>query len=419
MLLDYIIQVLLFQTLFLAVYDIVLKKETFFQWNRAYLLITSVIAYCIPFIKFTGFQKVMPQEYMILLPEVMLSPTTVIQKQFDWSNLLFNGLQIVFILGAVGAFLMFVIKLYRLIQLIVKSEKKTLKNYQLVLLENSKAFSFFNYIFLGKSLSDDQKDQVISHELVHVQQKHSIDLFIFEIQKIVCWFNPFSYLFQNRIAELHEFIADAKIVKATNKKEYFQNLLSQTFGTQKLSFINSFLKISLIKKRIIMLNKEKSKQILKLKYLLLIPVLLSMLVYTSSVTGQEIIIAEENFSEGNENHVVPFAEVINSPVFPGCEDDSDPKECFNKNLQRFVARNFDASIGKSLNLTPGTKKIYVHFKINKNGDIVDVKPRAPHKALEKEAARVMNSVPKLLAGENENDEKVVVKYVLPIGLMIQ
>ncbi len=485
---DYIIQVILFQTLFMIVYDVFLKKETFFQWNRAYLLITSVAAYCIPFIKLTGFQKILPQEYMILLPEVVLSPTSVIQERFDWSGLFFNVLQIIFVLGVVIAFVLFTIKLYQLTKLISKGEKQRLGRYRLVLLEHSKAFSFFNYIFLGKSLTEGQKEQIIAHELVHVQQKHSLDLFLFELQKILCWFNPLSYVFQKRIAELHEFIADGKTVKETDKKDYFQNLLSQTFDTYQISFINSFLKISLIKKRIVMLNKDKSKQLLKFKYVLLIPVLLSMLLY-SSCENNEVPVETENTIEqlihklktdvtkleahelkeliaaldsslidedveGYEDGMrellvkylsqkekeilrdiegkgelqidnsynaesIPFANITKSPVFPGCEGELNPKECFNKNLQRFVARNFDASIGKSLNLEPGTKKIYVQFKINTNGDIVDVKARAPHKALEKEATRTILSVPKLQAGEKENGEKVAVKYMLPISFNIQ
>ena len=80
---NYILQVLLFQTVFLAVYDLVLKKETFFQWNRAYLIITSVLAYVVPLIRFTGAAENIPQEYRIMLPEVMLSPETFIEKQME------------------------------------------------------------------------------------------------------------------------------------------------------------------------------------------------------------------------------------------------------------------------------------------------------------------------------------------------
>ncbi len=485
---DYIIQVILFQTLFIAVYDIFLKKETFFQWNRAYLLATSVAAYCIPLIKLTGFQEIVPQEYMILLPEVVLSPTTVIQERFDWGGLFFNVLQIILVLGAIIAFILFALKLYQLTQLIAKGEKQRLGKYRIVFLEHSKAFSFFNYIFLGKSLTEGQKEQIIAHELVHVRQKHSLDLFLFELQKILCWFNPLSYVFQKRIAELHEFIADGKTVKETDKKDYFQNLLSQTFDTYHISFINSFLKISLIKKRIVMLNKDKSKQLSKFKYVLLIPVLLAMLLYSSCennempiekessrealihklrTSGAELdddelnelidalsnalnaedseakreemkallytYLAEKNkellttneenselqLEEVDTSDGMPFAIIAKSPIFPGCEGDLDPKACFNRSLQRFVAVNFDASISTKAGLKPGKKRIYVQFKIDKNGDIVDVKARAPHKALEKEATRTILSVPKLQAGEKENGEKVTVKYMLPITFNIQ
>ena len=158
-----------------------------------------------------------------------------------------------------------------------------------MLLEDNKAFSFFNYIFLGNHIAERRKKQVIEHELVHVKQYHSLDLLFFELQKIVFWFNPYSYLYQARISELHEFIADSKAVKTEDKVTYFNNLLAETFGVQKISFINPFLKSSLIKKRIVMLNKDKSKQILKFKYVLLIPILAGMLMYTSCEKSEQII----------------------------------------------------------------------------------------------------------------------------------
>jgi len=264
--------------------------------------------------------------------------------------------------------------------------------------------------------------------------------------------------------------------------------LTQTFDTQNISFINSFLKISLIKKRILMLNKNKSKQLLKFKYLLMLPLLLAMLLYSSCENNimpieeessrealihklktdgteldddelKELIDAVSNamndevseakreeikallhtyLVEKNKERVtsngessefrledvdtsdgMPFSKIVKSPIFPGCEGDLDLKACFQKSMQRFVALNFDTSISNKVGLKPGKKRIYVHFKINTDGDIVDVKARAPHKALEKEATRTMLSVPKLQAGEKENGEKVKVKYMLPITFNIQ
>ncbi|MCK4562784.1 MAG: hypothetical protein KAT78_07750, partial [Flavobacteriaceae bacterium] len=188
---NYIVQVLLFQTVFLAVYDFVLKKETFFQWNRAYLIITSVLAYLLPLIKLQTLSQNLPQEYIVLLPEVMLSPTTYIEKQIDWSVILFMGLRWVFLVGITFASILFIYKLVRIFNLINKNSLTKTTNFSLVLMEgNSTAFSFFNYIFLGKTTK--QKEEIIKHELIHVKQKHSIDLLFFELQKIVFWFNPYS-----------------------------------------------------------------------------------------------------------------------------------------------------------------------------------------------------------------------------------
>ena len=301
--LDYIIKVLLFQTLFLAVYDLLLKRETFFQWNRVYLITTSVLAYIIPLVKINRVQEMIPQEYVLLLPEVMLNPTTVIEQQLEQPVTLFLVLKVIFWFGVAVATILFVLRLYKIIKLITTNDKEFTTSYYLVWLKSNKAFSFFNYIFLGKERNN--KSQIIEHELAHVKQKHSLDLLFFELQKIVFWFNPYSYLYQVRIAELHEFIADSKAIKAESKATYFNNLLAETFSTQNISFINPFFKKSLLKKRIVMLNKNKSKRILRFRYLFLVPVLVGMLIYSScdkqnssKINTSTLTTVEESFKNG-------------------------------------------------------------------------------------------------------------------------
>ena len=479
--LDYIIKVLLFQTLFLAVYDMLLKRETFFQWNRLYLIFTSIFTYVIPLIKIESVQKIIPQEYIVFLPEVVLTPTAVIKQQFDWSALFFTSLQVVFLMGVILTSLLFFVKLYKIIRLISENEKELTANYYLVWMNNNTAFSFFNYIFLGKESTN--KNQIIEHELVHVNQKHSLDLLFFEVQKIVGWFNPLSYLYQQRISELHEFIADSKVVKEKNKASYFNDLLAETFGVNHISFINPFLKHSLLKKRIMMVNKSKSKQFKKVKFLLLIPVLASMLIYTSCERAESEIQPENNIAElekstfeglskneikglltfiseemeksnskekakvlerlyvrllgirenlelGNVynkksteftdemiNEGLSFSIINQSPIFPGCEDASDPKKCFQENIQKFVGRNFNPRLAKNLDLESGKKRVIVLFKIDKNGMITGVRARGPHKSLEEEAIRVVKSLPKMKAGEYDG-KKVAVKYTLPITFQV-
>ena len=307
---EYLVQVILFQAVFLGVYDLILKRETFFQWNRIYLIITLLLAYLLPLLKFNTVQENIPQGYMVMLPEVISSPVSVIEQHIDWSALLFTGMRWIFFTGVVVAGTLFIYKLVQLFKIIHQNKNEINKEYNLVLLpDNGSAFSFFRYIFIGRRMP--QKEHIITHELVHVKQKHSIDLMLFEIQKILFWFNPFSYFFQNRISEIHEFIADSKSVSKGDKSTYFHGLLAQVFQIEKFAFVNSFYKKSIIKKRIIMLGKNKSKEIFKFKYLLVIPLLMGMVIYTScnknSSNTKEIakVVLEKYSMNISDNEVIP------------------------------------------------------------------------------------------------------------------
>ncbi|MFY0629925.1 MAG: energy transducer TonB [Flavobacteriaceae bacterium] len=277
---NYIIQVILFQTLFLAVYDFFLAKETFFTKNRWYLLVTAIGSFLIPFINLPTFQQAIPKEISIVLPEIVLSPQSVIEQTSVYQS--FDYGILVFWIGLTFFSLIFGYKLYRIIHLIVKNSRERKESYYLITLPNSKkAFSFFNYVFLGANVDEQEKDKIISHELIHCKQKHSIDLLVFESLKIVMWFNPLVYIYQKRISTVHEYISDDIVVKSTEKKQYINKLVSQLFDVEYISFVNQFYKSSLVKKRIKMIMREKSKQIKQVKYLLLIPVLASMLFYVS------------------------------------------------------------------------------------------------------------------------------------------
>ncbi|MEP3207912.1 MAG: TonB family protein [Maribacter sp.] len=214
--------------------------------------------------------------------DMAISPSAVPQTtlSISWEYLLLFG-------GMFLATLLFGYKLYQIYRLKLKGEVRYFKDFTRVIVSNSSmAFSFFKSIFLGDKIVEKGYKSILQHELVHIRQRHSYDLMFFEVMRIVGWFNPLVYVYQSRVAELHEFIADAQVAK-TNKKEQYQLLLSEVFQTHKISFINQFLKTSLIKKRIVMLTKEKSKKVFRLKYALLLPMLIGILFYTSCevITG--------------------------------------------------------------------------------------------------------------------------------------
>ena len=293
------------------------------------------------------------------------------------------------------------------------------------------ACTFYNTIFLGADLSEKEREQILSHELVHVKQKHTLDLLFFEILRIIFWFNPLVYIYQSRISALHEYLADAGVVKNVKKQDYFQQLLNSAFNTEDISFVNQFFNHSIIKKRIVMLQKNKSKSVLKLKYLLILPLLGIMLTYVACSSTQKVRdeqsapvtsveveeVDKDNLEEGEL--AIPFAVVEQAPIFPGCEDVETPeqqKDCMSMGINAWVNKRFNTSLGKELGLK-GVNRVYVQFKVSPEGKISSVRSRAPHPALAEEAERVVKSIPDMEPAIHDG-ERVAVLYSLPISFMV-
>ena len=435
---NYIFQVILFQILFLVVYDFFLSKETFFTKNRWYLLSTPVLSFLIPFIKIPTFQKAVPQEYIVYLPEFVLSPQKVIKNVINETSFYqsINSISILFWIGVTFFSILFLIKLVKIVHLIKKNEVLKQPGFTLILIPNqTKAFSFFNYVFLGKGITEVKRAKIIEHELVHSKQKHSLDLLMFEVLKIMMWFNPMIYFYQKRITLVHEYISDAIVAKQEDKETYMNNLLSNFFQVENISFVNQFYKQTLIKKRIIMMTKNKSKKRNQLKYLVIIPLLASMLFYTSCSPEEvkepitkEARIAElidelatlrseeEKNIEKVETERVSFMSIDKAPTFPGCE--TGDKKCFSTSVQKHFIKNFDSDLPKTLGLSAGKKRVFIGFKIDIEGNVVDVRAKAPHINIKEEVIRVMNSLPKMTPGENKG-EKVAVNYNIPFVILVE
>ncbi|MEW7277796.1 M56 family metallopeptidase [Aquimarina sp. 2201CG1-2-11] len=469
---NYILYIIIFQLLFLISYDLFHKKDTFFSLNRLYLLATSALSFVLPFIRVKSIQETIPEEYVIKLPVIvigqppmqetaLISDTTtavtqVINHSFNYFSLgTINWWLLIY--GIVVAFMLF-----RFIQRVFKLRAIRKKasyhkvyykttGYNVYTIHNNKdAFSFFNAMYLGDQLTPKEKEQIIIHEIVHLRQKHTLDLLWFEFLKIIFWFNPLIYVYRSRIDTLHEYIADTKSVAILGKRKYYEQLLHTTFETEDIDFINQFFNQSLLKKRITMLQKPKSKTVAKFKYLLIIPVLGTMLVASSFSKNTPIDKNQSNtFSTSintiNANNMIkekekkvreqksvysissidsikteiPFREIEQSPTTKACQhikDQKKQKECFSKEIERFIYKNFDIKA-----ITPvakvGTNRIYARFKIDKKGNTTDIQVRASDPELEKETKRVIELLPQMIPGEHKG-EKVNVIYTLPLFLNI-
>ena len=100
---------------------------------------------------------------------------------------------------------------------------------------------------------------------------------------------------------------------------------------------------------------------------------------------------------------VPFGVIDQVPLFPGCESlstNEEQKDCMSKEISMHVNKNFNTKLADELKLI-GRQRIHVIFKINREGDIVDVRSRAPHPALEAEAIRVIKTLPKMIPGKQK------------------
>ncbi|WP_298310630.1 M56 family metallopeptidase [uncultured Aquimarina sp.] len=307
----YLLQVLIFQLLFLVIYDVLHKKDTFFNWNRLYLLAVPFLSLILPFIEIDFLNSSSAETYVSNIEKTIIASTkTIIPNinQTEASSEAFyqsiNWWIVIYFIGIIVSFIILILKFHKLHILRNVSNITRAFDKRIVVLPNSShAFSFWNTIFLGDSLTEEEKKNIISHELVHVNHKHTIDQISLEILKILLWWNPLIYIYQARITLLHEYIADSVTISKVNQRNYIEQLLNAAFQTEKITFINQFFNQSLIKKRILMLQKSQSKSIAKFKYLLLIPVITGILTYTSckDTDNAKLTDAKERIRSSNQS----------------------------------------------------------------------------------------------------------------------
>ena len=139
--------------------------------------------------------------------------------------------------------------------------------------EKGSPFSFFRWIFINKNMLDDPcLHEVLLHEQTHARQWHSVDVMLSEVATILCWFNPFAWILRREVRVNLEFLADQCVVaKGHDARTYQYHLLALTYQRSVATLTNNF-NVLPLKQRIKMMNKERSKSIGRLKYLLLLPV---------------------------------------------------------------------------------------------------------------------------------------------------
>lgn len=138
---------------------------------------------------------------------------------------------------------------------------------------------------------------------------------------------------------------------------------------------------------------------------------------TETDETEEIIVEIEEEEEVVED--VNFMIIEDAPVFPGCKGNKvELKKCFSKMVQKHFSRKFDAELPNELGLPPGRKRVFIGFKIDKTGKIVNVQARAPHPKIKSEVVKVMKLLPTMKPGK-QRGKAVGVKYSIPFTLIVE
>ncbi|MFV0606364.1 MAG: M56 family metallopeptidase [Niabella sp.] len=276
---DYILKASICLAVTYVFYQLFLRRLTFYNWNRCYLLGYTALSFVIPFINIMPeLQKQQLDESTVLqwIPTIGYQATT--QQSFIESLSYWDWALAFTFLGIIISLLRFAIKLFSFLRMKQKAMLLTKDNVLLYHLnENITPFSFGNAIFINKHLhKEEDLEEIIRHEFVHVKQKHTIDIIFCELLCIINWFNPFAWLLRHSMKQNLEFIADDKVVQNGFDKKEYQYLLLKVMGNQQFAFTNHF-NFSSLKKRIVMMNTIKTAKVHLVKFLFLLPVVAVLL----------------------------------------------------------------------------------------------------------------------------------------------
>ena len=273
--------------LFYAFYRLFFYKDTFFAWRRTALLCFFAVSAAVPLLDIQ--QWIVQQEPMaamadlyaaVVLPELTLTP----QPETDWRQLVADGIVVAYWLVAALLALRFLVQLAGIVRLARRCPTQKIDGTTVHLLPRAEGpFSFFRWIFVCPDAhTGDELHEILTHERTHARQWHSIDVLTGELACIVCWFNPFAWLMKREIRTNLEYMADEKVLETGHDSRTYQyHLLGLSHHKAAATIYNSF-NVLPLKKRIIMMNKRRTRAIGRTKYLMFLP-LAALLMIVSNI----------------------------------------------------------------------------------------------------------------------------------------
>lgn len=427
--------------IFILVYQMIFTVDYNFMLRRYYLLTSVFLAFVLPLIP-SGFTGIFP------LPEtidsVFLDEITIYSnglKQIEESSRIPFGSISTYIYISIAAILSLRI-FYQIADVLIKSRRykakkaDKIKIYRLPFLTIS--FSFFHFVFIGKTPEKGDFEKILAHEKVHARQLHTVDVLIMEILTVLFWFNPLIWWTRKEIKNVHEYLADeGALNEGFNQKSYQITILEHLIGSASLSITNNF-NYSLIKNRIKMMNSKKNTKKNVWKIFLLIPLSIILVIgFACTEKDDNQGLADDSGKKSELYFETAYQEVDIMAEYPGGFGE----------LRKFIAVNLKYPEEALKNGVQG--KVFVQFVVDKEGKVVTstkeyriegdektinevvvvaydsgsddeskVDPEI-RELLEKEAVRVVSKLPDFDSPAKKNGKPVAVAFTLPITFALQ
>ena len=394
-------------------YELFFRKEAYFALSRYFLLLTLFIVIVLPLIPYNAAQLIsnssIPlQEAVIYSQLVQVTLEEVLINAGKQPQHLIGGISIETILFVVyfsGVLIKFMLFLFRLIQigaLIKRSETMRSDGLRFVFTKKgSPTYSFLNWIFIDRVLlnKEDDLSGIIAHEKIHACQKHSYDLIFAEIVTIIHWYNPFAYLLKKIIKENHEYLSDHEVTNDHQNPEAYRFMLLNHSSLIKTNILTHNFSYSLLKRRLVMMNKQKKPVRLVFGTLGVI-IALSLVLFACSQPNNSL-----------DSNVLQTGSTANNDVFT-VVDVMPEYSGGNESLVNYLRQNIKYPEEAKNNGTDG--KVDVSFIIEKDGAVSSAKvSKSLSPECDREALRIINSMPAWIPGKQDG-EAVRVALMLPI-----
>ena len=282
----YLIEASVCMTTLFGLYFLLLRRDSFFQRNRIYLLSSLVVSLIIPALEFN--MSPVAENYIPVVINNM-DVTAIVTDTAHVQSAEINYWNIIFWIGAIVSALFFTYRVGRIVSFIRVLPIGKINGFSVRFTNGSlPTSSFFNQIFWNNNiqLSKEEELAILRHEHAHTDQWHTADLIFLEMMAIIFWFNPVIHLYRWALREQHEFLADDAAANIVGINTYQKVIVGQLFKQLDLGMVSSF-GTSPIKKRINMLNKQSNNIMKILKPLITIPVL-AILFFTYSCTDTDL-----------------------------------------------------------------------------------------------------------------------------------